>query len=106
MMVARPSAVRYQCVCAGAGFMPIVFGGVQSVAPAIKKALEQNDGRPPHLRHFGWRDLLLIDECHLLSDKEDSFYQYIIAELRAINPHLKVIGFTATPYRMKMGMPG
>lgn len=84
--------------------MPIVFGGVQSVAPAIKRGLEEDDGRPAHLRHFGWRDLLLIDECHLLSDKEDSHYQYIIAELRKINPHLKVIGFTATPYRMKMGL--
>ena len=84
--------------------MPIVFGGVQSVAPAIRRTLEENDGRPSHLRHFGWRDLLLIDECHLLSDKESSQYQYIISELRAINPNLKVIGFTATPYRMKMGL--
>lgn len=84
--------------------MPIVFGGVQSVAPAIKRALKENDGRPEHLKHFGWRDLLLIDECHLLSDKDDSHYQFIIAELKKINPYLKVIGFTATPYRMKMGL--
>lgn len=84
--------------------MPIVFGGVQSVAPAIKRALETDDGRPPHLRHFGWRDLLIIDECHLLSDKENSHYQFIINELKKMNPYLKVIGFTATPYRMKMGL--
>ena len=84
--------------------MPIVFGGVQSVAPAIKKSLEANDGKPPHLKHFGWRDLLIIDEAHLLSPSEDTQYQYIIAELRKINPYLKVIGFTATPYRLKQGM--
>lgn len=84
--------------------MPIVFGGVQSVAPAIERSLNINDGRPAHMQHFGHRDLLLIDECHLLSDKEGSLYQYIIAELRKINPYLKVIGFTATPYRMKMGL--
>jgi DNA repair protein RadD len=84
--------------------MPIVFGGVQSVAPAIKRGLEENDGKPQHLKHFGWRDILLIDECHLLSDKEDSGYQYIIAELKKINPNLVVIGFSATPYRMKMGL--
>lgn len=83
--------------------MPIIFGGVQSVAPAIKKAAEF-DARPAHLRHFGWRDLLIIDECHLLSEKEDSYYQFIIAELKTINPNLKVIGFSATPYRMKTGM--
>lgn len=84
--------------------MPIVFGGVQSVAPAIKKSLQANDGLPPHLKHFRWRDLLIIDEAHLLSPSEDTQYQYIIAELRKINPHLKVIGFTATPYRLKQGM--
>lgn len=84
--------------------MPIVFGGVQSVAPAIEKALAQNDGRPDNLKHFGHRDLLFIDECHLLSPNEDSQYQYIIAELKKINPHLKVIGFTATKYRMKQGL--
>lgn len=84
--------------------MPILFGGVQSVAPAIEKTLATPDGRPDHLKHFGHRDLLLIDECHLLSDKDGSMYQYIIAELRKINPYLKVIGFTATPYRMKMGL--
>lgn len=83
--------------------MPVIFGGVQSVAPTIKKASEF-DTRPFHLRHFGWRDLLIIDECHLLSEKEDSYYQFIISELKLINPNLKVIGFSATPYRMKTGL--
>lgn len=84
--------------------LPIIFGGVQSVAPAIKRALAENDIRPNIYKHFGHRDLLLVDECHLISDKEASFYQYIIAELKEINPFLKVIGFTATPYRSKMGL--
>lgn len=69
--------------------MPIIFGGVQSVAknPAA----------------FGHRDLLLIDEAHLLGSDEDTQYLTVIKELTKINPYLKVIGFTATPYRMKMG---
>jgi len=83
--------------------MPIVFGGVQSVAKAIKRS-ETDVATPPHLRHFGWRDLILIDECHLLSPSEDTTYQYVISELKKINPHLKVIGFSATPYRLKQGM--
>ena len=84
--------------------MPIVFGGVQSVAKAIQRSLEENDGRPAHLKHFGFRDLILIDECHLLGPNEDTMYQYVITELKKINPYLKVIGFTATPYRLKQGM--
>ena len=70
--------------------LPITFGGVASVKNVV--------------RQFGHIDLLLIDECHLLSPEDDTMYQVIIAELLAINPWLKVIGFTATAYRMKLGM--
>lgn len=71
---------------------PILFAGVQSVSPAIRNNT-----------NFGHRDLLIIDECHLLSDKQSSQYQYVIAKLLKVNPLMKVIGFTATPYRMKTG---
>ncbi len=86
--------------------MPIVFGGIQSVAKAIARSLEDDSNQliPQHMKHFGWRDLIFIDEAHLLSPNEDTEYQYVIAELKKINPHIKVIGFTATPYRMKQGM--
>ena len=48
---------------------------------------------------------MIIDECHLLSPKEDSAYQYVIGELlKKINPHLRVIGLSATPYRLKQGL--
>lgn len=70
--------------------LPLTFGGVASVKNVI--------------RQFGHIDLLLIDECHLLNPNDDTMYQFIIAELLAINPWLKVIGFTATPFRMKQGM--
>jgi DNA repair protein RadD len=83
---------------------PLIFGGVQSVAPSIKKSLLAPDGRPLHAKHFGFRDLVLIDECHLLSPNDEGLYQYILSELLKINPYLKVIGFTATPYRLKQGM--
>lgn len=86
-------------------WQPIIFGGVQSVGPTIKKINGKSNTATLHngSQHFGHRDLLIIDECHLLSDKDTSQYQEVIAELTRINPHLKVIGFTATPYRMKMG---
>lgn len=83
--------------------LPIVFGGVQSVAPAIRRT--EDDMITPHYqKHFGWRDLLIIDECHLLSPDEDTMYQYVIAELMKINPNLKVIGLTATKFRLKQGL--
>lgn len=83
--------------------MPIIFGGVQSVVKTIEKSEKEELDIEPILRHFGHRDLLLIDEAHLLGTDEDSSYLKVIAALSKINPFLKVIGFTATPYRMKMG---
>lgn len=70
-------------------YMPITFGGNKSVVNALDQ--------------FGHIDLLLIDECHLISPRANTTYQKIIAALKAINPWLKVIGFTATDYRMGQG---
>ena len=55
-------------------------------------------------RQIGWTDLVIIDEAHLLSNDEDTMYRKLIQELSEINPKVKVIGLTATPYRMKTGM--
>lgn len=76
----------------------VIFGGVQSVCPTIKNALAKS------LRHFGHRDLVIIDECHLLGPNDEAMYSVILSELKRINPDLKVIGFTATPYRLKQGL--
>lgn len=70
--------------------MPITFGGVASVVNVVDM--------------FGHIDLLIVDECHLINDSEDSMYGSIIAKLAAKNPFLKVIGLSATPYRMKRGL--
>jgi superfamily II DNA or RNA helicase len=42
-------------------------------------------------------DLLVIDEAH--HAQEDNMYGQLIAHLRGINPELRVLGVTATPYR-------
>jgi len=70
---------------------PITFAGVQSIIKANMVSL-------------GRIDLLIIDECHLVSSKEASTYQKVIAKLTSVNPRLKVIGFTATQYRLGSGM--
>lgn len=69
--------------------LPIIFGGIQS---AIK-----------NIKDFGHRDLMLVDEAHLISPKANTMYQKAIAELKEINPYLKVIGLSATPFRLGLG---
>lgn len=68
---------------------PIVFGGIQSM---IK-----------HPALFGHRDIAFVDEAHLISGNETSQYQSFFATIKLINPNLKIIGMSATLYRMGMG---
>jgi len=45
-------------------------------------------------------DLVLIDEAHLLGRGDSGMYRSFLAQLNEINAGLlKVVGFTATPYR-------
>ncbi|MFY0989636.1 DEAD/DEAH box helicase family protein [Halomonas sp. C05BenzN] len=69
----------------------VVFGSVQSV---VRNLGNFDDG------NF---TLLVIDECHRVSLDEDASYRRVIDHLRAANPRLKVLGLTATPYRLGQG---
>lgn len=48
-------------------------------------------------------DLVIIDEAHLISPDETTRYKRLLSTLIAANPMVKVIGFTATPFRMREG---
>lgn len=52
---------------------------------------------------IGHTSLLLIDEAHLVPPKSGTMYRRFIDDLIAISPKLKVVGFTATPYRLDSG---
>lgn len=69
---------------------PITFAGIQSVVNVAPM--------------FGHVDILLIDECHLVSPNDETSYQKFIADLKKVNPNLRVIGLSATPYRLGLGM--
>lgn len=68
---------------------PITFAGIQSVRTRAAQ--------------LGVIDVLLIDECHLVNHAEEGGYRQLIAALKAINPHMRVIGLTATPWRLGHG---
>jgi DNA repair protein RadD len=48
-------------------------------------------------------DLVIVDEAHLIPAEDDGMYRSFLADARLVNPHLRVIGLTATPYRLKSG---
>jgi DNA repair protein RadD len=50
-------------------------------------------------------DLVLIDEAHLLGRSDSGMYRSFLTQLNEINAGMvKVVGFTATPYRLDSGM--
>jgi DNA repair protein RadD len=52
---------------------------------------------------FGERKMVIVDEAHLVSTRENSMYQTFFADLRIANPTFKIIGLTATPFRTESG---
>lgn len=69
--------------------LPITFCGIASVAKQIGA--------------FGHIDLLITDECDLISHKEDTMYREALTALQLVNPNVRCIGLTASPYRTGIG---
>src|SRR5690606_10372074 len=67
-----------------------IFGSIQSVARASAD-------------FFADFSLLIIDECHRVSMEGETQYSQVIERLKKENPKLKVLGLTATPYRLGFG---
>lgn len=68
----------------------ILFAGIQSIHKRVYDVQQC--------------DLVLIDEAHLIPRSSDTMYRRFLDGLKRLNPLLKVIGFTATPYRLDSGL--
>ena len=67
----------------------IIVAGIQSIH---KKAYDLQNV-----------DLVIVDEAHLIPRTSNTMYRRFLEELRQINPYLKIIGLTATPFRLDSG---
>lgn len=67
----------------------VIVAGIQSV---YKRACE--------LDRF---DLVMVDEAHLIPLEGDGMYRQFLADAKIVNPNLRIVGFTATPFRLKSG---
>ena len=67
----------------------VIVAGIQSI---YKRACE-----------LGTFDLIIVDECHLLAPDGEGMYRTFLSDAKVVNPNLRVIGLTATPFRMKGG---
>ena len=68
----------------------VVFAGIQSVWR--------------HAFKFPAIDILLVDEAHSLTKKEEGTWFKFISDLKIANPNLRILGLSASPFRMTQGM--
>jgi len=68
----------------------VIFASIQSVARNLTDFSSEFS-------------LVVVDECHRVALEADSTYQQTFRHLTSHNPHLKVLGLTATPYRLGQG---
>ncbi|NLX57713.1 MAG: DEAD/DEAH box helicase family protein [Phycisphaerae bacterium] len=69
---------------------PIIVAGIQSV---YRRAAE--------LDGF---DIILLDEVHMVPPEGDGMYRTFLADAKKVNPRVRLVGLTATPYRMTTGL--
>ena len=68
----------------------VIVAGIQSV---YDKACD-----------LGAFDVIIVDEAHLIAPDGDGMYRTFLKDMKVINPHVRVIGLTATPFRLKGGL--
>lgn len=68
----------------------VLFCGIQSI---FRKAFD-----------LGRVDILIIDEAHTVPKTGEGMWLTFIAALKVSNSHLKVIGMSATPFRLDTGL--
>ena len=69
---------------------PVIVAGIQSV---YRRACD-----------LGPFDLILVDEAHLIPTDGEGMYRRFLADAKVVNPHVRVAGFTATPFRLGSGL--
>ena len=69
---------------------PITYAGIMSVSNLANK--------------IGHQDLIIVDEAHCISNEESGTYRKLISDLKEINQNVRIIGLSASPYRVGQGM--
>lgn len=69
---------------------PIVYAGIQSIWN--KSEL------------IGHRDMILVDEAHAIGHEETGTYRRFLDDMMKINPWVRIVGLTASPYRLGHGL--
>lgn len=53
---------------------------------------------------LGKIDVVIVDEAHMIQNEDEGMYRRLLSSLQEINPKMRMIGLTATPYRLGQGL--
>ena len=87
--------------CAPAGIYSAGLGRRDTREPVIFASIQSVHKRAKELGKFA---VVFVDECHLVPSNGSTMYRTFIDALTQINPQLKVVGLSATPYRLNGGL--
>ncbi len=68
----------------------IIFAGIASI-------YDKTD-------QLGVFDYIIVDECHLIPDRSNTMYQKALNQFKLKNKSIRIIGLSATPYRLNSGL--
>jgi DNA repair protein RadD len=69
---------------------PVTVAGIQSVYDKAEA--------------LGALDIIIVDEAHRIPDDGEGMYRTFLENVKKVNPNVRLIGLTATHYRMGSGM--
>ena len=76
------------------------LGSRETGKPVTFAAIDSVYNKAGHFRPF---DAIVVDEAHRIPIRGEGKYRTFIEECRHFNPNIRVIGFTATPFRLGAG---
>ena len=94
------SKIQYLCPTVNVGLYSAGLNSRDTANPIIVAGIQSIHDKAALLGRF---DLLIIDEAHLIPASGDGMYRELIAALLELNPDLRIIGLTATPFRLDSG---
>ena len=68
---------------------PVIVAGIQSVYNKADR--------------IGAVNLVIVDECHMIMPDGEGMFRTFLRDMKIINPDVRLIGLTATPFRLKGG---
>ena len=68
---------------------PVIVAGIQSVYNKADR--------------IGAVNLVIVDECHMIAPDGEGMFRTFLRDMKIINPDVRLIGLTATPFRLKGG---